>query len=67
LISLGVKKQIEVHEVVPDDASSNTDAEASLIPSFADIMIIIPYPEVTVAEVERTLTRKTRWKRMCAR
>jgi hypothetical protein len=38
----------------------NADAEADLIKKFADSMRIIPCPEVTVVDVEHTLTRKMR-------
>jgi hypothetical protein len=43
----------------PDDSCSRTDAEAVLIPMFAGSMRIIACPEVTVVDVEHTLTHKT--------
>jgi hypothetical protein len=43
---------------VPDICSPNADAEAELIPTFSDSMII-SCPELTVVDVEHTLTRET--------
>jgi hypothetical protein len=45
----------------PDDTNPNADAEADLIPTFADSVRITPCPEVTVVDAEHTLTRKTRF------
>jgi hypothetical protein len=47
------------HNRVPYDSSPSTDAEGDLIPMFMDSMRIIPCPEVTVVDVEHTLTYKT--------
>jgi hypothetical protein len=51
-------QQIGAHDRVSDDS---TDAEADLIPTFADSMRIIPCPEMTFVDVEHTITRKTRF------
>jgi hypothetical protein len=53
--------QVGAHDNVPDDTSPKADAEADLIPTFADSKRIIPCPEVTVVDVEHTITRKTRF------
>lgn len=51
----------EARNNVPDDVSPNADAEAHLISTFADNIRIIPCPEVTGVNVERTPRRKTRF------
>lgn len=52
---------LNVNDNVPDDTRPNAEAEAeaNLTPTFAKRMKIIPCPEVTVVDVEHTLTRKT--------
>jgi hypothetical protein len=52
---------MRAHDNVPDDNSPNADAEADLIPMFADSMRIIPCQDVTVVDIEHTLTSKTRF------
>jgi hypothetical protein len=45
------------HDNISDDTTTNAEAAADFIPTFADSMRIIPCPEVTVVDVEDTLTR----------
>jgi hypothetical protein len=40
----------------PDDVWPNAEAEADLIPTFADSVRIVPCPEVTVVDGEQALT-----------
>jgi hypothetical protein len=47
------------HSSVPDDSSPYTDGEADLMLMFVDSMRIIPCPEMTVVDVEHTLTYKS--------
>jgi hypothetical protein len=54
-----VRWQIGVQDNVTDDASPNADAQADLIPMFAD-SVKITRAEATAVDVEHTLTRKTR-------
>jgi hypothetical protein len=39
------------HDKDPNDFSPKSDTDVDLIPTFADSMTIIPYPEVIVVEV----------------
>jgi hypothetical protein len=41
--SQDVEQQIRYHDDVPDYSSPNAVAESDMIPTFADIMKIIPY------------------------
>jgi hypothetical protein len=48
------------HDNVPNDISTDTDAKADLIPTFAVRMRIIPCTNVTVVDLEHNLMHKTR-------